>query len=148
MKFGVPLKINKANITYTYFNKNFEIKTKDLFLKKKVHTEILNLKKNLFFKKAEQDIKKINKYEIIVENNKIIKYKEKNFLVTATINIVVEYESNFSKIKKVVKRFFFLKNLTNDYKFKNLKVSYLIKDLKLENKKELLADLTIKCYFY
>ena len=101
----------------------------------------------MFLKKAEQDIKKINKYELIVENNKIIRYKKKDFFVTATINIVIEYESNLSKIKKVVKKFFFLKKLNNYYKFKNLRVSYLVKNLELANKKEILADLTIKCYF-
>ena len=147
MKSGFPLKINKANITYTYFNKNFEVKTKNLFIKKDLQTEILNFKKTLFLKKAEQDIKKINKYELIVENNKIIRYKKKDFFVTATINIVIEYESNLSKIKKVVKKFFFLKKLNNYYKFKNLRVSYLVKNLELANGKEILADLTIKCYF-
>lgn len=147
MKSVVPLKINKAHITYTYFNKNFKIKTKNLFLKKNLQTEILNLQKKLFLKKSEQDIKKIKKYELIVENNKIIKHKEKDFFVTATINIVIEYENSLYKTKKVVKKFFFLKKLNNNYKFKNLRVSYLVKNLELANRKEILADLTIKCYF-
>lgn len=147
MKPVVPLKINKANITYNYFNKNFKIKTKNLFLKKDLHTEILNFKKKLFLKKSEQDIKKIKKYELIVENNKIIKYKEKDFFVTATINIVIEYESSLYKTKKVVKKFFFLKKLNNDYKFKNLRVSYLVENLELANKRGILANLTIKCHF-
>lgn len=147
MKYMYNLNFNCANITYSYFNKTISVMTKNTLSNKKKSEYVINFKKILFLTKNEENIKKLNQYDLIVESTEIFHCNDDKLLIVPKLNVIVDYIDEISKNRKIVKKIYVYKIINIHNKLKNLKVFYSIKNISKIDDNKILVSLSIKLCF-
>lgn len=103
MNYSQSLKIPATTIIYSSLEKNLKIKIKPIIIKKIKPKLKINFKNNIFFIKNENNIKKINSYNIILESSKINYYTIGKIFIEIKAKIVIYHLNKYFKNEIFVK---------------------------------------------